>query len=259
MRLFAYSGCCLAALISVSSLTVATAGECAFQQSFTDSLAQSQPASFASKHFFVPVQLTDPNLDPPSMDDLESFPEADELPDGDAYGGSQSGSEDEASRAHGGALDKLFVELGQATDVDEARVLSARIQQLMLLSGSHTVDLLMHRASQAMRLEQYGLALDLLDAVVRLRPAYAEGWNRRATVHYLREDFGQSLSDIEQVLRLEPRHFPALTGLGMILRRMEQDKKALEVYEHVLSINPMLESAQEAVRELKLEMEADEI
>ncbi len=151
-------------------------------------------------------------------------------------------------------LDALFLELRDADDLGSAQAISRRIHSLFLQSGSHTLDLLMSRSATAIEAKDYGLALDLLDAVTRLEPAYVEGWNRRATVHFLREDFGRSLADIEQVLRLEPRHYPALSGFGIILRRTGQNKRALEVFQHVLGIYPLLENAQDAVTSLREEL-----
>ena len=76
----------------------------------------------------------------------------------------------------------------------------------------------MTRAKAAMEAQQIDVALKLLDAVVRLRPDYVEGWNRRATLYYLKNDYAHSLEDIQQVLVREPRHFGALAGLGMIMQ-----------------------------------------
>ncbi|WP_209009150.1 tetratricopeptide repeat protein [Pseudovibrio japonicus] len=151
-------------------------------------------------------------------------------------------------------LDALFLELRDADSLRNAQAISRRIHSLFMQSGSHTLDLLMMRVGTAIDNKDYGLALDLLDAVVRLDPDYVEGWNRRATVHFMKEDLGRSLADIEQVLRIEPRHFPALSGFGMILRQAGEDEKALEVFQHVLSIYPLLENAQDAVTSLREEL-----
>ncbi len=151
-------------------------------------------------------------------------------------------------------LDALFLELRDADSLGDAQAISRRIHSLFMQSGSHTLDLLMMRAGTAIDNKDYGLALDLLDAVVRLDPDYVEGWNRRATVYFMKEDLGRSLADIEQVLRIEPRHFPALSGFGMILRKAGENEKALEVFQHVLSIYPLLENAQDAVTSLREEL-----
>ena len=68
------------------------------------------------------------------------------------------------------------------------------------------------------------LALKLLDAVVELAPDYAEGWNRRAYVHYMQSDYERAMGDLRRVLALEPNHFKALDGLAQILREIGEKK-----------------------------------
>lgn len=151
-------------------------------------------------------------------------------------------------------LDGLFADLRNTDNSVQAQSVAAHIRYILLQSGSETLDLLMARSAQAMKAEDYALSLDLLDAVVRLDPGYAEGWNRRATIHYLREDYGRAMADLEHVLRLEPRHFSAVSGLGLILQKLGRKEQALEVFQHVLSIYPLLEEAQDAVTGLRTEL-----
>ncbi|MFX6023288.1 tetratricopeptide repeat protein, partial [Acinetobacter baumannii] len=89
---------------------------------------------------------------------------------------------------------------------------------------------LMSRAKAAMDGQKSDVALKLLDSVIKLRPDYTEAWNRRATLHYLRNDYVRSLEDIQQVLAREPRHFGALAGLGMIMQDLGEEKRALEAF-----------------------------
>src|ERR1700730_9728825 len=121
-----------------------------------------------------------------------------------------------ADRTRG--LDFLFGALKAAPDEVSAKHVEARIWALWMQTPSDTAALLMARAKAAMDAKQMDVALKLLDAVVKLRPDYIEGWNRRATVYYLQNDYAHSLGDIEQVLVREPRHFGALAGLGMIMQ-----------------------------------------
>jgi Tfp pilus assembly protein PilF len=74
----------------------------------------------------------------------------------------------------------------------------------------------------------------------RARPEYVEAWNRRATIHFRNKDYGKSLADIRQVLAREPRHFGALTGLGVIMQEFNEDKLALEAFRKALAVNPHL-------------------
>jgi tetratricopeptide (TPR) repeat protein len=116
-------------------------------------------------------------------------------------------------------LDFLFGALKAAPDEASAKHVEARIWALWLQTPSDTAALLMMRAKTAMDAQQMDVALKLLDAVVKLRPDYVEGWNRRATLYYLKNDYAHSLEDIEQVLVREPRHFGALAGAGQELER----------------------------------------
>ena len=127
-------------------------------------------------------------------------------------------------------LDALFAELKSASDAAAAKQAEDAIIAIWLQSGSDTVDLLMSWSVQAIAKKEYAEALDILDRVVTLKPDYVEGWNKRATVYFLTDKYGQSISDIEHVLVLEPRHFGALTGLGSIFRALGEDQRAIEAF-----------------------------
>ena len=79
--------------------------------------------------------------------------------------------------------------------------------------------------------------------MVVIAPDFAEGWNKRATVHYLMGNYDKSLSDVAKTLALEPRHFGALSGRGLIYIELEDEKRALEAFEEALAIHPNLVSA----------------
>jgi tetratricopeptide (TPR) repeat protein len=156
-------------------------------------------------------------------------------------------------------LDFLFGALRAAPDAASAKHVEARIWALWLQTPSDTAALLMTRAKSAMDAQQLDLALKLLDAVVKLRPEYVEGWNRRATLYYLKNDYAHSLQDIEQVLIREPRHFGALAGLGMIMQELGDDKRALDAFRKALAVNPHLEKVPELVKTLSEKVEGRDI
>ena len=162
-----------------------------------------------------------------------------------------------ADRTRG--LDFLFGALKAAPDEVSAKHVEARIWALWLQTPSDTAALLMMRAKAAMDAQQVDVALKLLDAVVKLRPDYIEGWNRRATVYYLQNDYAHSLGDIEQVLVREPRHFGALAGLGMIMQDLGDEKRALDAFRKALAINPHLEKVPELVKMLTEKVEGRDI
>src|SRR6185312_9530926 len=99
----------------------------------------------------------------------------------------------------------------------------------------------MLRARRAIEEKDSDLAITLLDAIVKIRPDYVEAWNRRATIYYQKKDYGNALANIGEVLKREPRHFGALSGLGLILQDIGEEKQALEVYRRALAIDPRLE------------------
>jgi tetratricopeptide (TPR) repeat protein len=160
-------------------------------------------------------------------------------------------------QAHG--LDFLFGALKAAPDEESAKHVEAQILALWSRTSSDTTVLLMQRAKVAMHGQQFDIALKLLDAVLKLHPHYIEGWNQRATLHYLQNDYQRSLEDIEQVLVREPRHFGALAGLGMIMQELGDDKRALEAFRKALAINPHLENVRERVKTLTEKVEGRDI
>src|SRR5271154_1208252 len=162
-----------------------------------------------------------------------------------------------ADRTRG--LDFLFGALKVAPDEASAKHVEARIWALWMQTPSDTAALLMMRAKAAMEAQQMDVALKLLDAVIKLRPDYVEAWNRRATVHYLQNDYTHSLQDIDQVLVSEPRHFGALAGLGMIMQDLGDDKRALEAFRKALAVNPYLEKVPELVKTLTEKVEGRDI
>src|ERR1700732_413649 len=162
-----------------------------------------------------------------------------------------------ADRTRG--LDFLFGALKAAPDEASAKHVEARIWAIWLQTPSDTAALLMMRAKAAIDAQQTDVALQLLDAVVRLRPDYVEGWNRRATLYYLQNDYAHSLADIQQVLVREPRHFGALAGLGMIMQDLGDDKRALDAFRKALAINPHLEKVPELVKTLSEKVEGRDI
>ncbi len=156
-------------------------------------------------------------------------------------------------------LDSLFARLSKAADAYEAKGVSDQIERIWAKSGSDTVDLLMVRANRAIKVKQYDVALDLLDSILALEPGWAEGWNKRATVLFLQDDFDGSMRDIRQTLALEPRHYGAIVGIGMIYQKMEDPKRALKAARAALAINPFLAGAKSFVERYARQVEGDSL
>jgi tetratricopeptide (TPR) repeat protein len=156
-------------------------------------------------------------------------------------------------------LDFLFEALKAAPDADSAKLVEGRIWALWLHSGSDTADLLMTRVKTAIDGKDNDLAIELLGAVIGLKPEYVEAWNRRATLYFATKDFGKALADIRQVLAREPRHFGALSGLGIIMQEFGEDKLALEAFRRALAVNPHLQKIPDFVKTLTEKVEGRDI
>ena len=156
-------------------------------------------------------------------------------------------------------LDFLFGALKVAPDDVTAKAIEQRIWAQWTVSHSDTTALLMSRVQTAIEQKDIDLAIKLLDGVIKIKPKYVEAWNRRATIYYMKKDYGRALADIRQVLRREPRHFGALAGLGLILQDIGDDKQALEVYRRALAIYPRLQRIPDLVKTLKEKVEGRDI
>jgi tetratricopeptide (TPR) repeat protein len=152
-------------------------------------------------------------------------------------------------------LDGLFEKLHVTPDAAEGRAIEQEIWQIWLESDDATVNRLMREGIAAMNLQQFGLALERFDRMVERAPEFAEGWNKRATVHFLMGDLQASVLDIERTLGLEPRHFGALSGLGLIYNAIDEPRAALRSFEAALELNPHLEVTRERVEELRRELQ----
>src|SRR3954451_17473168 len=156
-------------------------------------------------------------------------------------------------------LDFLFEALKAAPDADSAKLVEGRIWALWLASGSDTADLLMSRVKTALDGKDNNLAIELLTAVIGLKPEYIEAWNKRATLYFANKDYSKSLADIRQVLAREPRHFGALSGLGIIMQEFGEDKLALEAFRRAVAVNPHLPKIPEFVKTLTEKVEGRDI
>ncbi len=148
-------------------------------------------------------------------------------------------------------LERLFAELRQTEDKLLALRIEAEIWRTWHVSGSATVDLLMQRGLVAMSANKFDEAYTHLSSVVELAPEFAEGWNKRATVLFLMQRYEESIGDVDKTLALEPRHFGALSGLGLIHGQLGDDAKALDNFERAVAVNPHMPQIQAHIRRLK--------
>ncbi|APO76214.1 tetratricopeptide repeat-containing protein [Rhizobium etli 8C-3] len=147
-------------------------------------------------------------------------------------------------------LDNLYAQLKRERDPDKASGIAEEIRLEWNNSGSATVNLLMQWADKAIEEKRNPAALDFLDQAIALKPDYAESWNRRATLNYAMGNYRKSMSDIEHVLDLEPRHFGALSGLATILNMSGNDQLTLKAWERFLEVYPANRAAQQQANTL---------
>lgn len=138
------------------------------------------------------------------------------------------------------ALDALFAALKTAKEDAEAEPMVEKIWKLWSRSGQRKADILFEQGVGYLALHQLGPAHARFSEAIDAAPDFAEAWNKRATVLYLLNEHEQSLADIEKTLSLEPRHFGALAGRGMIHAHAGRWKEAVEAYHQALRFNPFL-------------------
>ena len=149
-----------------------------------------------------------------------------------AYASSVSSQNDET-------LQQLFKDLGEAKDTASAHDIALKIwHRWMSTSGDATTDEMMERGVYFMQTGNLALAEDVFSNVISSHPDYAEAWNKRATVRFMRSNWSGSEADIAEVLSLEPKHFGAMSGLAMIRLHKGDYSTALNIYEKVLEIHP---------------------
>ena len=118
-------------------------------------------------------------------------------------------------------------------------------------SGDDAVDQLFAVGVEQMDARLGEAAVETFTEVIRRRPEFAEGWNKRATVYYLVGEYEKSLADCDEVMKRNPYHFGALSGYGMIYLKLDRPAKALDYLQQALRVNPNLESVQQTVEMLK--------
>jgi tetratricopeptide (TPR) repeat protein len=160
-------------------------------------------------------------------------------------------SEDASARNR--RLDELFARLEAAQIQEEGDEIVAQIWKLWQQSGNAELDAGMQHATLVMG-QVPALALPILDDLVVKAPAWAEAWNKRATVLFLMGEYDRSLGDIDRVLALEPRHFGALAGMGLIRIEKGQPRESLSAFRRALAVNPFLRERYSIIPALEKEL-----
>lgn len=152
------------------------------------------------------------------------------------------------------SVDELVAELKRTRNPDTARQVASTLMNRWATSTSPTVNLLMQWSAKAAGEKRNAAALDFLDQAIVLKPDFAGAWNQRATLHFTMGNYRRSISDIERVLQLEPRHFGAIAGLAGILSERGSKEAALSAWQRYLDIYPADREAQSRVSTLAEEI-----
>ena len=147
-------------------------------------------------------------------------------------------------------LEELFVALAESPDPETALGIEGAIWQIWLDGGDSALNELMGQGIAAMGASRFRDAAGRFTDLILAAPAFAEAWNKRATVYYLMDRLEDSVRDIERTLALEPRHFGAISGMGLIFLRRGDEEGALDAFEKVLEINPHARGAQFHIQRL---------
>ena len=139
-------------------------------------------------------------------------------------------------------LDELFTQLREATNPRVAKWAEREIWTIWHETPDDTSLEIMRNARTALDSADFDLAISLLDKLVEYTPDFAEAWNQRAIVLYFTEDYSGSLRDIEQTLKLEPRHFGAMSGRGQVYLRLDELELALQAFKSALDRNPWMDN-----------------
>ncbi|MGD9869077.1 MAG: tetratricopeptide repeat protein [Hyphomicrobiales bacterium] len=156
-------------------------------------------------------------------------------------------------------LDALFTQLKADPNEAGAMATEQRIWAIWLEVEDEAAAGLLKSGMDAMNDGDLAAALASFDALVAKAPGFAEGWNKRATLHYMLGNYAESLADIEKTLALEPRHFGALAGRGLVHGKLEDFAGSLASFEAALAVNPHLPGARASVKELRRILKQREI
>ena len=149
------------------------------------------------------------------------------------------------------ALDSLFDRLATTSSAEEASDISNEIWQRWSANDDPDVSQLMEIGIRALNYSTYRKALRSFDRVIEMAPQFAEAWNKRATLYYHIREYRRSIDDIKETLRLEPRHFGAWSGLGLVSLAQENYPGALVAFKKALSINPHTPNIRRYVQKLE--------
>ena len=160
-------------------------------------------------------------------------------------------SADQTSPKLDGLFDKL---LDEGTSRTVAHDVISEIWQTWLDSDNPEAQKLMRNGIRMMNAFALDQAADTFTELIELEPEFAEAWNKRATVYYMMGRFDESTADVAETIRLEPRHFGALSGQGLIYLQTDKKEAALSWFKRALAVNPFMDNIRLSIEELEAEI-----
>ena len=155
-------------------------------------------------------------------------------------------------------LDQLFSTLSESETLEEANAIITNIWQIWRTDTEDSVNIqMMRRGIGFMEQGDYINAEAMFTRIINRDNGFMEAWNKRATIRFMRGNLQGSVDDINEVLKREPRHFGALSGLGMINIQRGDLQSALQNYQDILAINPLSPDANSLILEIKLKLRGD--
>ena len=118
-------------------------------------------------------------------------------------------------------------------------------------SGDAETDRLLQSGTAEMGADRHERAIEIFSDVIRRKPGFAEGWNKRATAYFLAGEMRKSLADCDEVMKRNPQHFGALSGYGQIYVHLEEYDKAIAYFRRAVAVNPNLTNLEQVIRELE--------
>jgi len=147
-------------------------------------------------------------------------------------------------------LPALFTQLRDPDDLVRALTQNS-IWQVWSRSGDARVDGLFAVGVEQMNHGQAQAAIGTFTEIIRLKPEFAEGWNKRATIYFLIGDYDKSLQDCDEVVKRNPQHWGALSGYGQIYTQLGKPEQALVYFQRAFAVNPNLQQVEQMIEQLK--------
>ena len=156
-------------------------------------------------------------------------------------------------------LTLLFEQLKEASTILESSNVEKKIWSLWMMAPDSESQKLLEKGTSLMQAGDFNRALDSFDKLIDRVPSYAEAWNKRATLHFLMDNYVLSLKDIAKTLALEPNHFGAISGMALIQLKLNNPVKALKYYQMALLIGPNLSGIKQNTEYLQQQLSQESI